>query len=79
MGKAFRGAAVVHLPQASNNAGHGLLLLARLVGSKRGERRPKGELFSVRSSVVEGYNMYVDRMDRQIKYQIEIITFLAIR
>ena len=33
MGKAFRGAALVHLPQASNNADHGLLLLARRVSS----------------------------------------------
>ncbi|CAB5124935.1 hypothetical protein D3OALGB2SA_3221 [Olavius algarvensis associated proteobacterium Delta 3] len=31
MGKAFRGEAVVNLPRASNNADHGLLLLARRV------------------------------------------------
>ena len=31
MGKAFRGEAVVNLPQASNNAGHGNLRLARRV------------------------------------------------
>jgi len=31
VGKALRGAAVVQLPQASNNADHGLLLLARRV------------------------------------------------
>jgi len=31
MAKAFRGEAVVHLPRASNNAGHGRLRLARRV------------------------------------------------
>jgi hypothetical protein len=31
MGKAFRGEAAVNLPQASNNAGHGNLRLARRV------------------------------------------------
>ena len=31
MAKAFRGEAVVNLPQASNNAGHGSLRLARRV------------------------------------------------
>gem|GEM_PF-6002877 len=33
MGKAFQGEAVVYLPRALNNADHGRLLLARLVGS----------------------------------------------
>ena len=32
MGKAFRGEAVVNLPQASNNAGHGSLRLPDLLG-----------------------------------------------
>ncbi|CAB5151413.1 hypothetical protein D3OALGA1CA_4447 [Olavius algarvensis associated proteobacterium Delta 3] len=31
MGKAVRGEAVVNLPQASNNADHGLVLLAQRV------------------------------------------------
>jgi len=33
MGKAFQGEAVVNLPRALNNAGHGRLLLARRVKS----------------------------------------------
>jgi len=35
MAKAFRGEAVVSLPQASNNAGHGSLRLARRVHISR--------------------------------------------